>query len=138
MATEVRKTVETHAEGQQLLIGFFVVLAVAAIVLVLVFLVNPPVHSIESSASVQRGMDAYAARYSGLAEQHLAMQRGIDAYAARNAGLAEIHASQRSIEAYTARNAGLAAYYNTATSQRANDAYAARLTGLAEHYLGDK
>ncbi|MFO7741799.1 MAG: hypothetical protein R6X31_05730 [Anaerolineae bacterium] len=127
-----------------------IVLAVGSIVGFLV--ITPRPAEIESAAvlaaeeaSLRRSIDAYAARYTGMAENYLAGShsslRAMDAYAARYTGIAEHYAAssestQRAMDAYAARYTGMAARYTTKShsSQRAIDAYAARCNGLAEHY----
>jgi hypothetical protein len=95
--------------------------------------------------SVQRGIDASAARYTALAG-HFAMkneniQRGLDASAARYTALAGNYAAkdagiQRGIAADAARYTALAGYYAARADaiQRGIDADAARYSALGEYY----
>lgn len=134
--------------------GIAVVIAVLAVGAVIGFLTfDPRSAEIESVAVVsadevgaRRSIDAYAARYAGLAEHYAAgdlrSERSRRAYAARYAGLAQHHASaseaaRRSIRAYGARYTGIAEHYTGKrhSSQRGMDAYAARCAGMAERYL---
>ncbi len=102
-----------------------VVLAVGSIVGVLA--ITPRPSQIEPSAVVvanestaRRAVDAYAARYTGVARHYAAgtssVQRAVDTYAARYEAIARHY-----------RNLGH-------SSQRGMAAYAARCTGLAQHY----
>lgn len=72
--------------------------------------------------NAQRGWDAYAARYTAMAEAYAASnsgtQRGLDAYAARYTAMAD---------AYAAKEA--------ANIKRGWDACAARYTAMAKQYL---
>ena len=77
----------------------------------------------EDEINVQRGLEASAARYSGLAEYYAprpnSLQRGLEASAARYSGLAGYYTAredslQRGLEASAARYAGLAEYYGAA------------------------
>jgi hypothetical protein len=100
-----------------------------------------------NEASIRRGVDASAARYTAmaadLATKKDAVQRGIDASAARYTALAAYYAAkndpvQRGIDAsaarYTAMAADLAA--KSDAIQRGIDASTARYTALAEYYGG--
>jgi hypothetical protein len=101
------------------------ILAVGLIVGILV--VTPPPAETQSAAvvtenedSIQRGIDASAARYSAMAAYYAVkdddIQRGIDASAARYSAMAAY---------YAAKNDGI---------QRGIDASAARYTAMAEYY----
>jgi hypothetical protein len=127
-----------------------IVLAVGSMVGVLA--ITPRPAEIESAAvvvaeeaSMRRSIDAYAARYTGLAEHYTTAShsspRGMDAYAARYTGMAAQYSPpedtlQRSRDAYAARLTGLAEDHaaKSHSSQRGMNAYAARYTGLAEQY----
>lgn len=132
------------------LVVVVIVLAVGSLVGVLTATPRPaeiepaPVVAAEE-ADLRRSIDAYAARYTGMAERYAGTLhvsgRATDAYAARCAGLARFHdasteAGQRSLKAYAARCTGMAERYagKIYSSQRAISAYAARCAGLAEHY----
>lgn len=127
-----------------------IVLAVGSMVGVLT--VTPRPAEIESApvvaaeeASFRRSLDAYAARYTGLAEHYInknsSRERSINAYAARYTGMAVRYSTsesalQRGRDAYAARYTGLSRHHTdrTRSSQRSMNAYAARCTGIAEHY----
>ena len=125
--------------------------------LVGILALNPRPAEIESAvvvaadeATVRRSLDAYAARYAGIAQHYAArgeaLEHSRDAYAARYTGLAEHYAGlgealRRGRDAYAARYAGMAAFarqhtLSTQPAGRVTDAYAARYTGMAEHYSG--
>jgi len=135
--------------------GIAVVVAVLAVGAVIGFLTfNPRSAEIESAAVVsadeggrRRSVDAYAARYAGLAEHYAAgdlrSERSRSAYASRYAGMAEHYAgrvasSERAVSALAARYAGLAQHHASGSevSRRSIRAYGARCTGIAEHYTG--
>ncbi len=81
----------------------------------------------------ERALSAYAAHYEGLAQAYArqALERGRNADAARWTGLAATYTSEaRARQASTARYAGLAQLY----AQMAWAADAARWTGLAQTY----
>ncbi len=85
---------------------------------------DSPSHALAGEASMRRSVDAYAARYTGLAEYYdaakNALERGREAYAARLTGQAEQaltkgHSSALGMEAYAARCAGIAEHYAATT-----------------------
>jgi hypothetical protein len=98
------------------------ILAVGLIVGILV--ITPPAAETESAAvvtdSIQRGIDASAARYTAMAASYAvkddSLQRGIDASAARYSAMAASYgvkddSIQRGIDASAARYAAMAEYY---------------------------
>jgi len=100
-----------------------------------------------NEAGSQRSFEADAARYTALAEFHLAedaanRQRAISAEVARHNGLARYYLSkdetggQRALKADTARYTALAAYFAAENDnlQRGLKADAARYGALAEYY----
>jgi glutamine synthetase len=100
---------------------------------------------IEDQASILRGIDADAARYTALAASYAArsdgLQHGIDASAARYTALAASYgarsdARQRGIDASAARYTALATHFATRNDglQRGIDASAARYTAMAAYY----
>ncbi|MEK7784324.1 MAG: hypothetical protein AAB658_02710 [Chloroflexota bacterium] len=106
---------------------------------------NPAVGADQPAPSVshdaRQAIDAYAARWDGLAQMYTNVQRAANADAARWTGLAEAYAksgdAQQAMDAYAARWAGLAQLYAEPTagtiseSQQANVSVAAHYTGLA-------
>jgi hypothetical protein len=88
------------------------------------------------AASVERGVDASTARYAALgvhfAAENEGIQRGIDASSARYTALAE--SIQRGIDASSARYTALAADYID-DLERGVEADAARYTALAAHFV---
>jgi hypothetical protein len=98
------------------------------------------------AAQLQRGWDAYAARYTAMAKSFsassLSNQRGMDAYAARYEAMAKAHTSmeaakmQRAIDAYAARYNAMIQHFTIAgeNSQRSRDADAARYNAMAEFF----
>ncbi len=107
---------------------FLVAVGILAVGLILgILVITPPPAETQSVAvvtenedSIQRGIDASAARYSAMAATYAAkkdgLQRGIDASAARYTAMAA---------SYAAENDGL---------QRGIDASAARYTAMAKYY----
>jgi hypothetical protein len=113
------------------------------------FVVTPPPAETQSAAvvtdSLQRGMDASAARYTAMAASYAAendgLQRGMDASAARYTAMAASYAAkndglQRGIDASAARYTAMAASYAAENDslQRGMDASAARYTAMAASY----
>ena len=115
---------------------------------------NPAVGADQPAPSAghdaRRAIDAYAARWDGLAQMYTNVQRAENADAARWTGLAEMYTNvklppgadpniQRAVNADAARWAGLAeAYANSGDAHRAMDAYTARWAGLAQLYAEPK
>ncbi|MEK7325955.1 MAG: hypothetical protein AAB217_11930 [Chloroflexota bacterium] len=111
---------------------------------------NPAVGADQPAPSVshdaRQAIDAYAARWDGLAQMYTNVQRAANADAARWTGLAEMYTNvklppgadpnvQRAANADAARWTGLAeAYAKSGDAQQAMDAYAARWAGLAQLY----
>jgi hypothetical protein len=136
--------------------GFVVVVIVLAVgSMVGVLAITPRPAEIESAAvvvaeeaSMRRSIDAYAARYTGLAEHYATAShsspRGMDAYAARYTGMAARYSApegalQRGMNAYAARCTGMAERYAALrghSSQRGMNAYAARYSGMAAQQAG--
>lgn len=107
---------------------------------------NAPVH--ENGSSIQRGLEADAARYTAMAEfytaQEASIQRGLEADATRYTAMAQYYATlndsiQRSLESDAARYTAMAQYYTEKEAeriQRSLEADAARYTAMAEYYTG--
>jgi hypothetical protein len=99
------------------------------------------------AAPVQRGWDAYTARYIAMAERFTtnsnSAPRGLDAYAARYTAMAEAYTAkeaaqvQRGWDAYAVRYAAMAKQFAASSNntQRGLDAYAARYTTMAKTHV---
>ena len=96
-------------------------------------------------SGIQVGIEADAARYTGMAEHYRlqsdAIQRSLTADAERYTGMAEHYTRnsiQRGLDADAARYTGMAKHYaelETAQIQRSLDADANRYTLMAKYYL---
>ena len=141
----------THAANQWIKrLPFAVILLAVALTLSLVFANIQPVVRFGSvgtvnESSIQRGIEADAARYTAMANAYLAqkeaVQRGIEADAARytamaNAYLAQKEADQRGIQADAARYTALANVYiaQQEASLRGIKAETARYEAMATFY----
>jgi hemoglobin-like flavoprotein len=103
----------------------------------------------EAPLSESRAMQAWTARYQGLANEYTSSQvfveqKALNAWAARYQALASEYAlkvesmSQEAMDAWTTRYQGLASEYALMVegmSQKALDAWAARYQGLADEIL---
>lgn len=134
-----------------------VIVIVLTIALVLSYLAITPVSSISrpvaftpsNTSGIQRGWEAYAARYQAMALAYAAkeasttisVQRSRAAETARLNGMAEANTAmesariQRSWEAYTARYTAMGKQYAISENiRRGWNAYAARYQAMAEYY----
>ena len=121
---------------------FLLVLSLLSLLLVAMAVALPPA-SAPTNSAIQRGREAYAARWTGLGEYY--QNRAIDeaerersraADAARWSAMGEYYENQaqhqRSRSADTARWEAIAEYYNL---ERRRAADAARWTAMADYYL---
>lgn len=157
--TSVPSVLETKRQAEPLSTRLWLALAAVLAVLSLgVFIANQPAAVTSPSVAVseaaanpvlraaERGLEASAARYTGLAAFYAAQsgdQRGIEASATRYTGLAGFYAAQagaqRGIEAEIARYDGLAGFYAAQSGgQRGIEAEIARYNGLAGFYAAVK
>ena len=121
---------------------FLLVLSLLSLLLVAMAVARPP-DSAPTNSAIQRGREAYAARWTGLGEYY--QNRAIDeaerersraADAARWSAMGEYYENQaqhqRSRSADTARWEAIAESYNL---ERGRAADAARWTAMADYYL---
>lgn len=100
----------------------------------------------KEAANIQRSWDAYAARYTAMANRFTAsndsIQRGMEAYTARHTAMAEAFAAkeaaniQRGWDACAARYTAMANHFTASneSTQRGLEAYAARYTAMAKAF----
>ena len=121
---------------------FLLVLSLLSLLLVAMAVVLPPA-SVTTKSAIQRGREAYAARWTGLGkyEQNRAIseaerERSRAADTARWSAMGEYYENQaqhqRGRTADTARWEAMAEYYNLERSRAAD---AARWTAMADYYL---